>query len=422
MGEAAVRFGVAVDVRKTFQTIDGWGVNINSKDWRGGALAPVMELLVDELGATLFRQDVYGNSNWTDLKGPEFDAGAGMGKWLNGRGIQPYLTLSGIVPRRLCAADGKTLMDTAGFARMAASFAEWARRKAGIRYTLFGPMNETDIGPVEGPAAGPATYVKACEALVGELDRRGLKDLRLVVAEQAHWNLDFVKAFLAKPKLMARVGAFGMHTYGDVSMAPLLKLVRASGFPKTKVWMTEYGDLEQTGDTEFLTAWLIYRRLMQAVEDGFQAALNWDAFDNYHDHDESWSIYGLIRRGIRTNTPKKRFWAVKQMYRFVRPGWTRVAVATRGPDLPVQAFVSPDRRQVTVTGMNATGRDARVNVMLEGVEWKTLPSRAAVWRTSHEENCARVGAVPLKTSTWPHWGIEIPAPADSIFTATTLPI
>ena len=64
---------LTVAYEEKYQTIDGFGVNINSKYWNGGALRPVVDFLVDDLGAVLFRVDGYGNANWID---PDNDSDA----------------------------------------------------------------------------------------------------------------------------------------------------------------------------------------------------------------------------------------------------------------------------------------------------------------------------------------------------------
>lgn len=60
---------VRVDASCAHQTIDGFGVNINSKYWHGGKLIPTMRLLHDDLGAPLYRVDIFGKSNWVDEDG-----------------------------------------------------------------------------------------------------------------------------------------------------------------------------------------------------------------------------------------------------------------------------------------------------------------------------------------------------------------
>ncbi len=429
---------VRVDSRKTFQRIDGFGVNLNSKYWEGGALAPVLETLVDDLGCTLFRQDAWGKSDWPDPAGtlgkaalapahlarvyedPVFANARAVAGWLNGRGLEPYLTLSGVVPRWMCAADGKTLKDRAAFAAMAASYAEWARKQAGVRFTLFGPLNETDIGPPEGPAVGPRDYVTTCEALVAALDARGLRDVKLVVPEQANYRLPYVDHILKSKKLVGRIGAFGIHTYGDGDAGAVVAQVRKSPSRGVPVWMTEFGDLDESGEREWPVAWNSVVRLLDLLGAGLNAALFWDAFDNYHDHDESWSIYGLIRRGIRMWTPKKRYHAVRHVFRFVRPGAVRVAADAGHPDLLVRAFRSADGRDLTVVGMNRSESALSLNLAVDGMEKPFTARRADVYRTTEELSCALVATVPVTSSNWPYTGIEVIALPRSIFTTTTI--
>jgi hypothetical protein len=178
--------------------------------------------------------------------------------------------------------------------------------------------------------------------------------------------------------------------------------------------MTEFGDLEQSGEREWYVAWVMAARLMQQLQAGFRAGLVWDAFDNYHDHDEYWTIYGLLRTGLRAFTPKKRYYAVKHIFRFVRPGFERVAAESDSADVAVLAFADPEQARVVVVGMNSGLLPARLNVSLEhlpGVEgW------AEYYRTSETENCARVELAPLHGGNWPMTGIDVCVPPASIFT------
>jgi O-glycosyl hydrolase len=427
---------IQIDLSKRFQAIDGWGVNINSKYWDGGNLVPVMEMLIDDLGCTLFRQDAYGKSNWVDPRdeydasilnpgtykkvyaGRDFQNAAGMARYLNGRGIQPYICLSGITPKWMNAKDGRTLKDYKSFAEMACSYASWLKKNEKIKFQFFGPINETDIGPPEGPYVGPDEYWKVAEVMVDAFDRWGLKDLKLVVPEIASPTYDYFPPIVKSRKLVGRIGVFGLHNYGDhFDIAKHQALVAKSPFKDCRWWMTEYGDLDQSGEKEWYVAFASYRRLLRMMGQGFHGAINWDAYDNYHDHDESWSIYGLIRWGIRDRTPKKRYYAARQMYRFVRPGWVRVEAVSDDPGLKVRAFLSPDGKQLTVTGLNEAGPrwlNFRVNGMKDG----QLGRQATAYRTTPEDNC-----VPFKSfkTSWHEWeSPELTIPDQGIFTVTTL--
>jgi hypothetical protein len=428
------RLTISVGAAESFQTIDGFGVNINSKVF-DERLLPAMELLVRDLGATLYRVDVFGTSDWPDPHGTLGPAalepdrlaaiytgevarrGWAMMRYLNQHGIEPYLTCSGVAPRWMCADDGDTLVDVERFCTMLASLVEWARKREGLRFSLFGPMNETNLGRPEGPRVGPEQYARVLEVLNRQLAERGLSDIRFVVAEESGVGTAYMRAIQASSALQ-RVAAWGLHTYGDPTPATYAAVRAQAG--DIPLWMTEYGDLEQTGEREWLVAWLMTSRLLDMLEGGFRAALVWDAYDNYHDHDEHWTIYGLIRTGLRAYTPKKRFFASKQVFRYVPPGFVRIAAASPSADVRALAFASPDRRQVTVVGLNGSDRTAYLNVELKGVPEEVLRQRFGYYRTSELDSCARIGEIPASGGNWPMLGIDVPAPPHSIFTITNV--
>src|SRR5579885_2203410 len=53
-----------VDGTQRYQQIDGFGVNINSNQWENGALAPVLDTLIDTVGIKTWRVIVESHENW----------------------------------------------------------------------------------------------------------------------------------------------------------------------------------------------------------------------------------------------------------------------------------------------------------------------------------------------------------------------
>jgi len=397
--------------------------------------------LREDLGATLYRVDIWGKSNWVDpagtigpaalneenyaavYGGDVFQRGWAMMRYLNEYGLEPYLTASGDVPPWMLGPDGKTLAQYDMFCDMLVSMVEWARRKEHLRFTLFGPLNETDVGSPEGPRVTPAEFVKVLEVLDAKLSQQGLDEVRLVVAEQSALNTDYLRGIVRSERLARRIGVIGMHTYADLPQdryQEVVSLVRGSPCAGCRLWMTEYGDLEQSGEREWYVAWAMTSRLFDLLEGGFQGALVWDAYDNYHDHDEAWTIYGLLRTGLRVYTPKKRYYASKQVFHFVRPGFERLETSSASPDLRVLAFANPDRTQFTLVGMNRSScKHHYLNVKLEGFPGQVTGGQIAYYRTTETENCHRIGVLPASGPNWPFTGIDAAVPPDSIFTLTT---
>lgn len=430
---------VRVDASRTLQMIDGFGVNINSKCWDDGRLIPAMRLLHDDLGARLYRVDIFGKSDWIDedgrlgpaaldpshlervYTGPTARSGWAMMRWLNERGIEPYLTCSGNAPRWMVAEDGQTLADHDRFCNMLVSLVEWAVKRENLKFTLFGPLNETDLGPPEGPRVSPEAFAQVIALLDQKLSAKGLDHIKLVVAEQGRFGTDYLKAIVALPHLASRIGVFGMHTYSDLSPQQFAEVSAvAHAFPEARLWMSEFGDLDQSGEKEWYVAWKMASRLFDLLEAGFNGAMAWDAYDNYHDHDEAWTIYGLLRTGLRVHTPKKRYHALKQIFRFVLPGWQRMESVSEAPGLRVLAFAPDARDQVSLVGMNTTGEALYLNAWLDGFDDAMVKGSVAHYRTGESENCHRIGDVPVRGPNWPFNGIDAYVPPYSIFTLTSL--
>ena len=57
---------INVNLSKSLLKVDGFGVNITPAQWRNGKLKPVLDMLTDDLGSTLFRFDCVGLANWLD--------------------------------------------------------------------------------------------------------------------------------------------------------------------------------------------------------------------------------------------------------------------------------------------------------------------------------------------------------------------
>jgi O-glycosyl hydrolase len=441
MSNAGEMAEVTIDGGHAHQTIDGFGVNINAKYWNDGKLIPTLDLLREDLGATLYRVDIWGKSNWPDpdgsigpdalneehlaaiYQGNVFQGGWALMRYLNEHGIEPYLTVSGDVPIWMLGPDGKTLSEYELFADMLVSMVEWAKRKEALRFTLFGPLNETDVGSPEGPSVNPADFAKVLEVLHDKLSRRGLDDIRLVVAEQGSFETNYLREIVSSDKLIGRIGVFGMHTYFHLppdAVRAVRELVKSSRYTGCRLWLTEYGDLEQSGEREWYVAWAMTSRLFDVLEGGFNGALVWDAYDNYHDHDEAWTLYGLLRTGRRVFTPKKRCYATRQVHRFVLPGFERVEIGSAQAGLRLLAFADPQRTKLTLVGMSGPAKAYYLNVRVKNFSDQVMAGRVFYHRTSETENCHRIGVIPVTGPEPPFTGIDAFVPPDSIFTLTTL--
>jgi hypothetical protein len=424
--------------------VDGFGVNITPAQWRDGRLKPVLDRLVDDLGCTLFRFDCTGLADWLDpakrggdgtypaeyLKqvytGKSFRDSWETFRYLNAKGIEPILNISGRIPLGLGRKDNlRHLADFDGYAEMAVTMLKWARDEERLKFTRLMPFNETDLGFPEGPKIEPEEALKAVRAVVRKLDKYGLSDVKLIVMDDSAVLPGKIGLILRAPEFNGRILAFGFHTYGNGDEAEaggwfqepsayvkIIERIRGSAYSECPAWMTEYGDLDQTGLIEREFAWRSTRRLLKFLYEGFSAGIAWDAFDNLHEHDGAWAVYGLLATDTVTwtYTPKSRYYAAKQVYRFVKPGFVRAELKPDVPDqakkdvyalwhdvyrhAPMVAFVSPDRKDFTVVGMSRVEGDMPVTFSFQGFNWGAVGRPILYFRTGKGEDCKKVQEIP----------------------------
>src|SRR5207245_11204959 len=121
------------------------------------------------------------------------------------------------------------------------------------------------------------------------------------------------------------------------------------------------------------------QRALRALNQGASAALYWDAYDNYHEHYPRLTFYGLMKNTDHIYAPKKRYYAAKQLYHFVRPGSQRIAAATDTPGLLVSAFWNGARSSLIVVGAKQ-GPPAVIQLSLPHAS--VLPSTMALFETT----------------------------------------
>jgi len=358
--------------------------------------------------------------------GPIFEASWRALRYLNSRGAKPILALMGPVPdwivskewtppkHKVCSPNSRQpAMNPAmydEFAEMVVSMAVYARRKAGVDFELFSPFNETDCYPPEGPRVDPEEAPKALEAVARRLTKEGLGDVRLMVADNAIIENDYTTPILRDAELMKQVGAFAFHSYGDPVIAPHVQRVRQSLYAKTPVWLTEYGDLNDL-DRSAENDWKSYslavnRRALRALSDGAQALFYFDLFDDYEECAKRMTFYGLFASADHVYAPRKRYFATRQLYHFVRPGAQRVSASTDSTALTVSGFVDRSSNTAILVGVKQGGPE-QVEVRLAGegvVEWD-------LYVTTRELNCTKMAPVHTVNGV-----AQVKLPVEAVFT------
>jgi O-glycosyl hydrolase len=212
---------------------------------------------------------------------------------------------------------------------------------------------------------------------------------------------------------MKQVGVFTFHTYGENSIGQQVERVKSSKYSQVPVWLTEYGDLNDQ-DKTFENQWKNFslranQRALTALNQGARALFFFDAFDDYEECARRLCYYGLFRSASHVYSPKKSYYATRQLYHFVRPGWRRIAATTEAPGLTISAFQGPSPDALVVVGVKEGGpNNFRVELP------PTAAGETAVWdlyETTRELDCQKVMTVPVRDGY-----AEIKLPAEAVFT------
>jgi len=211
---------------------------------------------------------------------------------------------------------------------------------------------------------------------------------------------------------MKQVGAFTFHTYGEDSVGPQAARVKASRYPQVPVWLTEYGDLHDE-DKSFESEWKHFslasnRRALAALNQGARAVFYFNAFDDYEECAKRLCYYGLFRSASHIYTPKKRYYATRQLYHFVRPGWHRIAASTEAPGLTVSGFRGGSAGSLVVVGVKEGGSN---HITIELPKTTANQENWELFETTRELDCQKTNTVPVRDGV-----ALIDLPDEAVFT------
>ncbi len=440
---------IVLDPHKRYQTIEGFGVNYTGPYFRDDQKV-MFDLLIDDLGAKFFRVVAYlVYSDWEEVNDnadpnvmnweyyndrystPIFEATWNGLRYLNSKGIRLVIALMGPVPgwmtddkappprHKVCQANvppgqqghlSPAMYDE--FAEEVVSIVEYARTQEHINFEFFSPFNETDCYPPEGPRIDPDEAPKVLDAVARRLKKEGLGDIRLAVADNAIITNNYTGPILKDDELMKQVGAFAFHTYSEESIGPQVERVKASKYSQVTVWLTEYGDLNDQ-DRTFENQWKKFslaanRRALTALNQGANALFYFDAFDDYEECAKRLCYYGLFRSASHVYSPKKSYFATRQLYHFVRPGSQRIAARAGAPGLTISAFSNATTNSLIVVGVREGG-PSRLEVVLSAGD--EAPTTWDLYETTRNVNCMKTDTVTVQGGV-----AHIDLPEESVFT------
>jgi len=455
---------LTIDGAAKYQTMDGFGVNINPAWWYNGSytnakvVQPAIDLLVDSLGATIFRAVIEeidweavnddndpSHFNW-DYYNKVFSDTRFIGVWntlryLNQKGITDGLVISfmGAAPSAppLAEPDPKkswmggidysikeTMEDE--LVESQAAFLYYMRNTEKIKFSLVSPMNETDIvgltvsaehplGLVEGPNISDAVqYVRIVGKLAKKLDNIGMSDIKLVAPDAGGEGLFFavLNEMVKDSYLMNKLACWGVHQYGN-DAGNFLNKIKMSPYPTRPFWVTETARINH---------------MLGQLDDNASSYIFWDGFDCVYQHGRR-NGYGSVPPndwvfwfGPKDGTPlieyipatqswkpRKQFYEHAQIMKFVKPGAMRIGITGQDSTLSAYAFCNTAGKLVII-GKNNSDLALGINGILTNLP--VLKNMKLIY-TDSITNLTRGTEINVSGKSF-----RASVPAESVFTIT----
>jgi O-glycosyl hydrolase len=421
---------LTIDGAQTFQTIDGFGVNVNAHSWNDGEVRPALDLLHDRMGATLFRV-AYDMEDWestNDNADPDtpdwayynslysnasFQELWGTLHYLNQKGVRDGITLSlmGRVPDWM----GGSAIDTAfedEWVETVATLVSYARNTEHVQFGILDPLNEPDWDGIEGPQVDAAQYTHLLHKLSERLDAMGLGDVRFLGPSTASVDTGvntYMPTLMTDPVVMNKRDHFAFHNYaGDTAGADAA--IKASAYPTKDFWISEVTN-----------PWDI----MTHIGGNPSAVMVWEGYDSAYIHP---TLHGAgtdppndagngpaplaYDAASGTYSPRKSFYQDEQIFKYVPRGSVRVGAEETGGDLTVYAFYDPASGRVTIVGEN----QGTAAIAVAG----SLSNLPAADRFQYFATDSDSDFLPLAEVSVNNGSFAFTAPANSFFTLTAL--
>ncbi|MEX2231979.1 MAG: CehA/McbA family metallohydrolase [Cyclobacteriaceae bacterium] len=389
-----------IDGSKKMQQIDGFGVNANTRSWNGKELEPALDLLLDSMNATIWRVIVETVEKWEEkndnndpltfnwdyynnlYETPKFQKAWDMIRYLNKRGITDNLMINfmGFAPPWM----GVKVINAESedeYVEMILSFFHYAIKTKNLKIGLIAPTNESEHHNYsEGPHLDAKQHARIIRKLTDRMDALGIMgSIRIVAPDNAHTGKaikEFMPALMEDPVVMSRIAHFGVHSYGGYYKG-LKDFLQNSPYPQSTYWVTEWNawcngcDDGKLGEYNYDFASKSVGFLLDLLKNGARAGLAWEGYDSYYEHHapSSFSYWGMLAYAPETKTyhPRKNFYAIQQVSKFVLPGARRIFISDAGDSLSTVAFYDSSSQKISVVGVNQRNSPVNLHVSMTGL-------------------------------------------------------
>lgn len=363
-----------VDTSQKFQVFTGWGASQRNLTYSNEILSQAADAAYSSPGLNfnIFRASIvpyWDFSNWT---GETDKLQSDFLSLIKSKGANIFYASSATPPANL-KTNGKLAGDFSGdptntipeskfeeYAKYLASFVQGYNENRGIDFDYVSIQNEPDVSSTDLSCMVAYEDYKAMFKIVGDEFAAQSLDVKLMGPETSGWNSSFsyLQRIFSAPAISKYLRGISTHSYKSSQNRNII-----AGFAKDRyikeIWQTKWSDTLGSGsnpdDMQNAVKWA--QTIITDLNVG--SATAWLAASIVGQPDSS--LLAIDGSNIRKT---KRYYALAQFSKFIRPGATRVSALNGSAKLALTAWLSVDRKSLTILAVNSQSAAAELTLVL----------------------------------------------------------
>ena len=267
------------------------------------------------------------------------------------------------------------------FAEYLVAYVKTLKQQTGVDLYGISIQNEPWFAnPFEATVVKPAEYADILKIVAQRFEAEGLTTKFFGPEHMAEWSwgiqTQYVNEILNDSTVKPYLDIYAVHSYVDGvtpdygSAAGWTNLYNNITVAHGKsIWMTE----TSSGDTGYTLGFNMSRALYLALKFGRVTG---------------WVYWYMADAMIVNNVPTKLGYALKNYYRYVRPGAVSVDATSSDPEILPLAFNHATDSSTTIVLINNGTAAKTINLNVTG---GSTPSQYNIYRTSATEDCINAG-------------------------------
>jgi O-glycosyl hydrolase len=294
--------------------------------------------------------------------------------------------------------DGGTLLaaDYDGWATTLAGFAATLYAQSGVQLTALSLQNEPDYATSYQSCVFTASEIVAFAKVLGPKLHALNPPVKVIAPETYDWpdlwtaGGEYGLAILNDPDASTNVDILATHQYDNGVVTPIPAGVTFS----QRLWMTEasgtVGSLQAGPSSDIANGIVVANWIHEAIVTG--GANAWSYWWMQPPSGVSNDNEGLW---LQDGTITKRYWAMGNFSKFIRPGASRIGVASAPSGVNISAYQNQDT-SIAVVAINTNATPVSACLAVAGASGST----ATPWETSASLDLAQQPSIAIANQSF----------------------